>query len=362
MWERDLCFFLSQALIKGEKLPMKRKRESEKTMSRLEELTSFVDHLSPAVRVGRGEPTAWTAVSLMTRHTCIEWIDRRRTWSDTIATLRKSVERYWTRIDCVQLAVNAGMVDKIDVTMEDGTIVTGSGGATRDGRHLSFVALLAVGDRGLPVALTQQIYAGNLDGVKRVINEGVDINAREGARDQDTALGMALSSITLNTFGPYILEHILRQPNIDIEDPDCDGNTVLHRFIRDIWPRHLAAFLRHNVNVHAQNKCGRTALHELVRSPSYGDHDGEKIRLLLQHGSGTLTLCADRQGYLPFGIYRPWTDPSWGACVRDANALKQTTIRRLTKIVSSFVRVPDLATIVMRYYYTILCPFTSDKA
>jgi hypothetical protein len=198
-----------------------------------------------------------------------------------------------------------------------------------------------------PTDFVHQVYTGSVERVKSMVESGVDINARTGATDKDTALGISVLGMVDDDV--LMTQYLTSLPDIDVEDTDWHGNTLLLRVIGKIAPHRLDSLLRGGVNVHAQNKFGQNVLHELAQTCSHNGRSGEKVMMLLLHGSGTLMMCVDNEGCLPFPRVTQWQDEAWAAHMNLANNLKMTTMRDLADIISFLVPVSALVALILGY-------------
>lgn len=316
---------------------------------RLEEMLAVIDHLSPTVLIDN-RAVAWDAIRLMARDGCVELIDRRLDWSETMTKLRKSVSRYSGCIENIDLMFDLDLDASSLMTMEDGTPVTGGRGIyTGGGRRFSTVSLMRVAGPEAPSDLIHHVYLGNVEEVKRIAESGVDVNARRDDTDGGTALGAALSC-TRSEGHRQVIQYLIDRPDIDVHDTDCHGNTLLHRTISKMTHASLCDFINHKVDTHLQNMFGRNVLHELVRTHRQDFNAGLMMAELLNRGSGTLLLTADNSGFLPLDFVTEKDDVYWEIASDKAVDLKLATVRALTAIVLSLVPVSALATLIMGYY------------
>jgi hypothetical protein len=316
----------------------------------LEEMVALIGHLSPTVRVGEGGPQPWTAIRIVVANACIEWVDNGRDWSSTVTRLQTTVSRYQRRVDDIQMVFDMMSRPSSTITMEDGTCTTGvSGDCWSKGYRLFYVSLLpTAGKVWYPDDLIQQVYLGDVEQVKCMVESGVDINSRTGGSDDNTALGMAM--LGKYDDGPEMIQYLSSLSDIDTKDTDRDGNTVLHRVIKRIGLHRLPGILRGGVDAHVQNMFGQNVLHVLVQSCALDCYTGNKVLLLLEYGSGTLMMCLDSEGCLPLDVGNRQCDASWEVGMSRANSLKLTTMRELTDVLLSFVPVSALITLILGYF------------
>jgi hypothetical protein len=327
---------------------MKRKLEERGTW-RLEKMMAIIDHLSPTVLVDQ-DAILWDAISVSGRDKCIEWIDRRLSWPDILVRLRKSISRYWECIEDIRMVVDLSLRSSSTVTMADGTPVTDARSTYTDGTYvLTSISLMRMNEPEVPVDLIHQIRFGNVDEVRRIVENGVNVNVRAAGFDDGTPLGAALLGARSERHAK-VLQYLVSRPDIDVVDTDYHGNTLLHRIITMVDSATLLDFMHCNVNTHLQNKLGRNVLHELIRTHRQSATGGLKMATLLDHGSGTLMFSVDNDGRLPLDFVTEGGDLLWQTALNAATALKLTTVRELTAIVLSFVPVLSMTTIVLEYY------------
>jgi ankyrin repeat protein len=233
------------------------------------------------------------------------------------------------------------------MTMEDGTPIEGVFNTYRSGSHLcSYVSLMKTTDVQFPGGLINQVCLGNVKELRRLLEDGVDVNARTWEGDKGTALGMALLHSNDCT---ETLKCLVSRPDIDAEDTDSDDNTLLHRTIGQVPEARLSAFMCRPVDTHATNKLGRNLLHELMRTHVTGTGGGLKMMALLGQGSGTLLLGVDSSGQLPLDLVSG--DSRTLRIFADKGIpIKEATIWELTTVILSFVPVSALTMLILGYY------------
>ena len=126
--------------------------------------------------------------------------------------------------------------------------------------------------------------------------KAIDINARDG-------WGATVLHRSTNRWLPGALNALLEQEEIDVNARDDNDETPLHWAIHHD-DMHFAILLKHSlIDVNAQGKDGRTALHMLaVEFDGKHKQQPELIRLLLERKDVQINL-RDSQGQTPLTVF-----------------------------------------------------------
>jgi hypothetical protein len=317
---------------------MKRKRSvSETRPGRLQELLSFVDHLSPTVSVD-SESMTLIAVQLETESSVIETFGAHKLPTG-MASVRRSVERYASDIHDITLVVSTMLVPRTayTITMDDGTIVQCT--ADELANHLVCVPRECVLRPGNLIRVVKQ---NDFDGVVNAIMDGVNVNSR-GSPGTESALATAATSVD-----DRILRYLLDLPDIDIEDTDADGNSILHRTLRRMSGKALTEFACRGAGMYSQDRRGRSILHIAM---AFIRVDLCHIEVILKYAP-ILTLHIDRYGLL--STEHLTLDVSHNAARNRAAELirptKEKMIRQVAEAIGCVVSVCALGRLILDYY------------
>jgi hypothetical protein len=320
---------------------MKRKLSETKSdrSNRLQELLSFVDHLSPTITVDHNS-VPLTAVQLETGNEVIEVFEPRRLLTDR-AVMRQSVERYLSDISDITLVIPTALSSHTSytVTMDDGTTVQCAVGWRAND-------LICVEQKPVlrPADLIRAVKTGEFDDMVSAIEDGVNVNAKD-SRDTDSILVYAA---TLSDAEDPILEYLLDVPGIDTEQVDADGDPILHRVLHCISVKGLTAFARRGAGMYAQDKHGRSVLHiamTLVHTLS------REINVILEYAP-ILTLHTDKTGCLSTdNVSRDVRHSKAVKCaLRLIRPVRKKMIDQVTEAIDRVIPVRAVGRLILNYY------------
>ena len=203
---------------------------------------------------------------------------------------------------------------------------------------------------GAPEMLARAVGSGDLEAVRRLLDTGVDPNARTAAGD--TALSIALNMDQQSALELLLAAHA--DPNAPLHNRPVRNPSypALEYAARAGYTRAVFSLIAAGADVNARGPGGRTALHLAVEGGRY-----DVLHLLLQH-SADVNL-RDDEGAAPIddAIWRGLTDAvalliAHGARVDDpdpltgATPINEAAYRGFTPIVQFLLAFhPDLQTV-----------------
>jgi hypothetical protein len=289
-------------------------------------------------------------------------------WPEMERRLRRAIDRYKGRIDTVRVVVRADrdiVGDFTQVTMADKTAykITKAG---VDRRFIVFAVDCTPHAANLPSVYTaadldNAINKGDLSLVKSIVESGVGVNtcgangpvARIAMYAGWSAMLAAMNSTSGATVSTRcaVWDWLKVRPGINWHSGVDHRPTLLMstltvniQLVKDLpWA---------SINVHHQNTVGDTVLHLYMRwiatEESTGQQDSDImdcVRLLLQHGSGTLTLSVNHNGRHARNI---WDNQAVG---KELLRVERETMSMMRSLLWRCLAVHDLVTIVTDYAF-----------
>jgi hypothetical protein len=317
---------------------------------RLEELLAFVDHLSQTVVITCGsdadaerKPTQVTYMRLEGADDTIEVFEARKFRTDNI---RRSVRRYLCEIHEVTLIIPVKMshYDACTVTMEDGTVVLGG-----TVESLTTVSCMRRKPALHPLDLIHAIRGGEFQEVVDAVMDGVDVNSRAG-EEIDTPL---MTAATMNDLD--ILRYLLDVPGIDAEETDNNGDPILHGAIFGMSRETLTEFVHRGAGMYAQDRQGRSLLHEVMGVVHIRDFH---IEVILQYAP-ILTLHTDRNGHLPTDSLEMADVEALDRALKLIRPVAKSVFDRVTEMIDCVISVREVGRLILSYY-TVSSAFCPD--
>jgi hypothetical protein len=322
-------------------------------------LQAFVDHLSETVTVGASSERIvrlyfFSATSLIECSPDCNWPETRRQAQWILA-------RYHGQVGSIR-ALAAKRIgphtrDTVGITMEDGELFQDCCLREASGERTAFTVFGSVQPGPCPcttVDLENAITAANLALVQEIVKSGIDVNANGVSGPAlDTALTRAHVSMGSKRAEDAIgvMNWLAALPGIRWDDlfMNFDGETTTVALeALGVSSQILRLLPWHTIDTHSTIKGGNNLLCSyLIETKHNPMFMLPRVRLLLDHGSGTLTLSVNDAGARACDLVA--SDLSVGILLRQ---VEWETAEAVRALLLQYIGVRALLAIVFGYFTT----------
>jgi hypothetical protein len=248
-------------------------------------------------------------------------------WEQTKARMQRAWERRWMHTTHVHIGLHESLPEGHSFSAIVGTEVVVL-------RKLQNHCLVI--DTETPgAAYIPDIESNNITSFAASVRFGGDVNARVTSYRYTGSL----LDTALQLRRPEIAAHLLSHPDIDVEDVDNMGRSLLHRHVSSGHVS-VGTLLSAKANVFHLDNEGKSVLHVVARNGSL-----DSLHTLIAHGAEELVLQEDKAGALP-------SDFADHFGIRDhLRAAEQRMVPVVGARVLCYLPVNALVDIVLRYYH-----------